>query len=333
MAELPKRSVFMGKKSILRISMLLVISFVFIALTTLSFAKENSIQSSASIKSFSFDNKYLKVEGSCSLDLIKLLIVKDSKEKWYDVELTNGKFERNVLVNSGNGKYDIYVMLHKGSYEFDKGPHLEMLLEGSTGTFVSKEPAKKLVEAVVVKEVVPEVVPAVVTEIPEVSTIDSSKNTFNNLESLSTSVNSDKFYTLATSITNRSTSDYSKAIRIYQWVSKNIKYDRSKYMRILNNDYTDKYGADVALSTGTGVCYDYASLVVELSKSIGLEAKLVKGNYKLSNGTVIYHAWNEVYISESNKWIKLDTSSASVYGRNYFNSTAFDNNYEKTGEE
>jgi transglutaminase-like putative cysteine protease len=211
-------------------------------------------------------------------------------------------------------------MMHKGSYEFDYGPHLEMVLNGTTVTFSSSEPVKESVEEI--------------SENKEVISESSSIETSKNIETLSiNNSTNDKFYNLASSITNRANSDYAKARRIYQWVSKNISYDRSKYMRILNNDYSDKYGADVALSTGTGVCYDYAALVVELSKSVGLNAKLVKGNYTLSNGTVIYHAWNEIYISEMNKWIKLDTSSASVYGRNYFNSIAFNKNYEKTGEE
>jgi transglutaminase-like putative cysteine protease len=208
-------------------------------------------------------------------------------------------------------------MLHKGSYEFDYGTHLEMTLNGTSGVF-SGLSSNETIETEEITE-----------ETNEINS-NPSNEIFNSLEN---NISINKFYYLASNITRNSYSDYSKAKRIYQWVSKNISYDRSKYMRILNNDFSDKYGAEVALETGTGVCYDYAALVVELAKSVGLKAKLVKGDYVLSNGTAIYHAWNEIYLSELDKWIKLDTSSASVYGRNYFNSQVFDNNYFKTEEE
>jgi hypothetical protein len=54
-----------------------------------------------------------------------------------------------------------------------------------------------------------------------------------------------------------------------------------------------------------GICYDFASLFAGMLRSIGIPAKLVKGYADNIDG---YHAWNEVYIKETDEWITIDTS-------------------------
>ena len=55
---------------------------------------------------------------------------------------------------------------------------------------------------------------------------------------------------------------------------------------------------DRALSKGSGICYDYASLMAAMTRSQGIPTRLVIG-YASKD---IYHAWNEVWTDETG-WI------------------------------
>ncbi len=136
---------------------------------------------------------------------------------------------------------------------------------------------------------------------------------------------------LAIRLTKFSKTDNDRAKNIYNWVTKNIKYDYEKYRRQLSGDYSDIYGAVSTLETKKGVCYDYATLVAALGRSIGLQVKVVRGNFK-SGTRLEYHAWNEIYLSEENKWIKLDATFGYALNKNYFNNNDFDNDHIKIDE-
>lgn len=130
----------------------------------------------------------------------------------------------------------------------------------------------------------------------------------------------------AAEITKGLKSDREKAKAIYKWVSENIDYDYAKYSKHLKNDYDNEYGALLALNTKNGVCYDYATLVAALGRAYGLQTKVVKGTGNI-NGLVGYHAWNEIYIADESKWIKLDTTFAAVSSESYFDSENFDESH------
>ncbi|MDF2592607.1 MAG: hypothetical protein K0S75_2073 [Clostridia bacterium] len=130
----------------------------------------------------------------------------------------------------------------------------------------------------------------------------------------------------AAEITKGLTGDMERARAIYNWVSKNIAYDYEKYGKHLNNDYNNEYGALLALNTKKGVCYDHATLTAALGRASGLQTKLVKGTGKI-NGIAGYHAWNEIYIADESKWIKLDTSFAAVSNQDYFDNENFDESH------
>jgi len=53
----------------------------------------------------------------------------------------------------------------------------------------------------------------------------------------------------------------------------NIKYDYDKYLRQLNKNYDNAYGALNTLETGKGVCYDFSALVAALGRASGLQVK------------------------------------------------------------
>jgi len=62
---------------------------------------------------------------------------------------------------------------------------------------------------------------------------------------------------------------------------------------------------DKTLTSGKGICYDFSSVFAAMLRSQGIPVKLVKGYTTNVEG---YHAWNEVYNSETGEWIVVDTT-------------------------
>ncbi len=100
-------------------------------------------------------------------------------------------------------------------------------------------------------------------------------------------------------ITKSSTSNYNKAMRIFNWVRDHVTY--SFY-------YNTKYGALGTLNSRKGNCCDHSHLFVALSRAVGLPARYVHGNCTFSSGNRYGHVWAQVYIN--NKWYNADAISS-----------------------
>lgn len=101
---------------------------------------------------------------------------------------------------------------------------------------------------------------------------------------------------------------------MYDYVVKNIKYDYNK-ISTLNYNYLPDI--DSTLETGTGICYDYSSLLASMLRSQGIPTKLIKG---YTSWTSVYHAWNEIYVPSEDRWVIVDTTYDSylyLRGRDY----------------
>lgn len=112
-----------------------------------------------------------------------------------------------------------------------------------------------------------------------------------------------------------------KAYLIYKWVSKNIKYDYEKAEQISRDTKGISSGSIIAFETRTGICFDYSSLYISMCRATGLKVRMVTG---LGYSGVAWgdHAWNQVYSSEENRWINVDTTFGSTAG-NYFDKPDF----------
>lgn len=121
--------------------------------------------------------------------------------------------------------------------------------------------------------------------------------------------NNDEVFNKAKILTNNKMSDIDKINSIYNWVVKNIKYDKK-----LASTVTSSYIPNLInlINKKSGICFDYATLTVAMLRSVGIPAKLVFG---YAGNT--YHAWIEVYskldgkinnnfIIKSNSWNRLD---------------------------
>lgn len=107
---------------------------------------------------------------------------------------------------------------------------------------------------------------------------------------------------IAKEITKNLKSDSEKVKKVYEYIISNIEYDYDKLPTLQSNYVPD---IDNIISSGKGICYDYASVFAAMLRSQGIPVKLVKGYSTNVSG---YHAWNEVYDSKTGKWITIDTT-------------------------
>jgi len=105
---------------------------------------------------------------------------------------------------------------------------------------------------------------------------------------------------LAADLTRNAKTDEDKAKAIYSYIIKKIKYDNSLASSVTSDYLPD---AERTLSTGKGICYDYASLYAAMLRSQKVPTKLVMGT---SAYVKQYHAWNEVYLNGT--WVTVDTT-------------------------
>lgn len=85
---------------------------------------------------------------------------------------------------------------------------------------------------------------------------------------------------------------------VYEYVCAGVKYDKAKAQSVQSGYLPDP---DETLSTGKGICFDYASLAAAMLRSQGIPCKVIFG-YVSPNE--VYHAWNMFYTEESG-WITV----------------------------
>lgn len=87
---------------------------------------------------------------------------------------------------------------------------------------------------------------------------------------------------------------------VYNYVCKNIKYDKKKAENIQSGYIPEP---DSTLEEGKGICFDYASLAASMLRSQGIPTKIIFG-YVGDSGD-LYHAWNMYYTEESG-WVAVE---------------------------
>lgn len=123
------------------------------------------------------------------------------------------------------------------------------------------------------------------------------------------------------------TDNMTKANILYTWIGKNISYDNDKATSVLNNDFNIKSGAIQAYNTRKGICFDYACLYVAMCRANGFKVRLITGE-GFNGVSWVSHAWNQVYMKETNSWINVDTTFYN--GGDYFNSWIFERDHRNS---
>ena len=109
---------------------------------------------------------------------------------------------------------------------------------------------------------------------------------------------------LAASITKGSTSQSTKAAKIFNWVRDHLSY--SFY-------YNTQKGALGTLKSRSANCADTSHLMVALERAAGIPARYNHGSCRFSSGNVYGHVWAQVYVK--GKWYYADgTSSRNSFG-------------------
>lgn len=133
--------------------------------------------------------------------------------------------------------------------------------------------------------------------------------------------------TTAQNVVGSEKDDKEKAYLLYKWISKNIKYDDVKAVTIAKNPSGVSSGAIVAFHARTGVCFDYATLYVAMCRAVGLKVRFITG-LGYSGTEWGDHAWNQVYDSNEDIWVDVDTTFGSS-GMNYFDRLNFNLDHAK----
>lgn len=109
---------------------------------------------------------------------------------------------------------------------------------------------------------------------------------------------------------------------IYEWVVRSIDYDTNKASQLAS---TTGYipNPDETLSSGYGICFDYASLAAAMFRSLGIPCQIVTGYVQPDD---LYHAWNMIYIDgswvsamitvDADDWTRIDLTFAASNGTN-----------------
>ena len=106
----------------------------------------------------------------------------------------------------------------------------------------------------------------------------------------------------AEELTKNAKTDREKVAAIHAYIVNNIAYDDNKASSV-KPGYLPSM--DLTLETGQGICYDYSALFAGMTRSLKIPTKLQEGR---KNDIEEYHAWNQVYLKETNEWIIVDTT-------------------------
>ena len=109
-------------------------------------------------------------------------------------------------------------------------------------------------------------------------------------------------------------SDLDAISDIYHYVITHVTYDEEKAANVPSGYLPD---VDETLQTGTGICFDYASLTCAMLRSQAIPSRL-----EIGYAGDVYHAWISVYTEETgwidrliefteNGWTRMDPTFAS----------------------
>ena len=109
-------------------------------------------------------------------------------------------------------------------------------------------------------------------------------------------------------------SDLDAVSDIYHFVIENVVYDEEKAETVTSGYLPD---VDETLSSGKGICFDYAALTAAMLRSQNIPTRL-----EIGYAGDIYHAWISVYVDEvgwidkiiefsGDGWTRMDPTFAS----------------------
>lgn len=93
--------------------------------------------------------------------------------------------------------------------------------------------------------------------------------------------------------------DLAVASAVYDYLVEHISYDYEKAQKVEKGYLPDP---DETLSSGTGICFDYAALTAAMLRSLDIPCQLITGYV---GADALYHAWNRIYIQDQG-WLTVE---------------------------
>ncbi|MCM3785953.1 transglutaminase domain-containing protein [Neobacillus mesonae] len=115
----------------------------------------------------------------------------------------------------------------------------------------------------------------------------------------------------AAKVVEGASTDEEKARALYKWVGTRVEYDYGKVDDYEQRGIWNEQTPQDTFDTMMGVCIDYARLYAVMARSQDLDVRVVTGLGYNGQGGYGAHAWNEVYLSETGKWVPLDPTWAN----------------------
>ena len=123
----------------------------------------------------------------------------------------------------------------------------------------------------------------------------------------------------ASEVVKSASSDLDAVADVYHFVIEHVSYDTEKAETVPAGYLPD---VDETLSTGKGICFDYAALTTAMLRSQNIPTRL-----EIGYSGKIYHAWISVYIEDigwidklieftGDAWTRMDPTFASSNGNN-----------------
>ena len=108
---------------------------------------------------------------------------------------------------------------------------------------------------------------------------------------------------------------YQKVQAIYNWITKNVKYD---YTHLNDDTYKLQYTAYAAAINKTAVCQGYANLFYRLANDAGIDCRMISGTANGGDGVWGPHAWNIVKLDDGSYYCLDATWDAGQSKYSYF---------------
>ena len=103
----------------------------------------------------------------------------------------------------------------------------------------------------------------------------------------------------AAEIADKASTEMDVVSGVYDYICDGITYDADKAKTVQSGYLPDP---DETMSTGKGICFDYAALAAAMLRSQGIPAKVIFGYVAPDD---LYHAWNMFYTEETG-WVTVD---------------------------
>lgn len=223
----------------------------------------------------------------------------NAEEGYISVKFNTGSEKKiKLLVASGDTKY-YYNLTNSDSYvnfplQFGNGIYTVAIYENTAGTKYRKLVSKRF------NVTIPDQKTVYLNSIQEIEFHDEDDAAVLKAEALKTE--GTKAKRARTGDETAELTDKELVDLYYNFVVETIAYD---YEKIENLEYNYLPDNNLTVSTESGICYDYSSLLASMLRSQNIPTKMIKG---YTSWTDVYHAWNEIYLADEDRWVIVDTT-------------------------